>query len=147
MNKKLNSKKYIIGIGVSALSGLVILVLCSIVQKIIAGFNPFLLKGYYIPILFGSLSGGLLGFYMAKIRELNAILWMRVKTLESFLPICSSCKKIRINDAEASKIESWDEIESYLSKKTAVIFSHSLCPECAKKLYPDLEIYHDLPGA
>lgn len=54
-----------------------------------------------------------------------------IKTLKGILPICASCKKIR-NDRGY-----WDQIESYIREHTEAEFSHGLCPECMKKLYPD----------
>jgi len=54
-----------------------------------------------------------------------------VSTLGSFLPICANCKKIREEDG------SWTSIEEYISDHSDTEFSHGLCPECAKKLYPD----------
>jgi hypothetical protein len=55
----------------------------------------------------------------------------RIKILEGFLPICAGCKKIRHQDQ-------WEQIESYISKNSLACFSHSLCPDCQKKLYPEL---------
>lgn len=55
----------------------------------------------------------------------------KVKTLSGLLPICASCKKIR-NDQGY-----WDQLESYLGKTTDAKFTHGICPECAKKLYPE----------
>jgi len=43
------------------------------------------------------------------------------------LPICSSCKKVRDDNGY------WSQVEEYLSKKTDVLFSHSLCPACYKE--------------
>ena len=54
-----------------------------------------------------------------------------VKTLQGFLPICASCKKIRDDKGY------WNQIESYIQSHSDAKFSHGLCPECAKKLYPD----------
>jgi len=48
----------------------------------------------------------------------------RLRTLESNLPICSYCKKIR-NDSSY-----WEQIESYISDRTGALFSHAICPEC-----------------
>jgi signal transduction histidine kinase len=56
-----------------------------------------------------------------------------VKVLSGFLPICSSCKQIRDDQGY------WNQIESYIKKHSNAEFSHSLCPDCVKKLYPDLE--------
>jgi len=60
-----------------------------------------------------------------------------IKTLSGLLPICSHCKKIR--DADGC----WNQIESYIHDHSEVNFSHSICPECAKKLYPDMDLYDD----
>ena len=57
-----------------------------------------------------------------------------VKTLRGLLPICSSCKKIRDDKGY------WNQIESYIRAHSDAEFSHSICPECAKKLYPDLNL-------
>lgn len=56
----------------------------------------------------------------------------RVKTLSGLLPICASCKKIRDDDGY------WYQVEVYIRDHAQVEFSHSICPECVKKLYPEL---------
>lgn len=58
-----------------------------------------------------------------------------IKVLRGFLPICASCKRIR-DDKGA-----WNQIESYIKEHSEAEFSHGICPECAKKLYPDLKLY------
>ncbi len=55
-----------------------------------------------------------------------------VKTLSGLLPICSSCKKIRDDKGY------WNSLEAYIHKHSLARFSHGICPECTKKLYPDL---------
>jgi DNA-binding response OmpR family regulator len=55
-----------------------------------------------------------------------------INTLRGILPICSHCKKIR-NDKGY-----WTTIESYISKHSEAEFSHGMCLDCAKKLYPDI---------
>jgi hypothetical protein len=57
----------------------------------------------------------------------------QVKQLSGLLPICSSCKKVR-NDQGY-----WTQIEEYVSDHSEADFSHGLCPDCVKKLYPDLK--------
>jgi hypothetical protein len=57
-----------------------------------------------------------------------------IKTLSGLLPICSECKRIRDDKGY------WKQIESYIRKHSDADFSHSICPECAKKLYPDLDL-------
>ena len=72
-----------------------------------------------------------------KIDELEQALG-HIKKLEGILPICANCKRIRINDAEPRSQQSWLKIENYLSTRTDAQFSHTICPECMQKLYPDL---------
>ena len=55
-----------------------------------------------------------------------------VKTLSGFLPICASCKKIRDDTGY------WNQIEQYIKDHSEAEFSHGLCPECARELYPEL---------
>ena len=54
-----------------------------------------------------------------------------IKTLKGFIPICASCKKIRDDEGY------WDQLEAYIGKRTEAVFSHSICPECAERLYPE----------
>ncbi|RPI03968.1 MAG: response regulator [Ignavibacteriae bacterium] len=54
-----------------------------------------------------------------------------IKVLNGLLPICASCKSIR-NDKGY-----WKAVEEYITENTEVHFSHSLCPACIDKLYPD----------
>jgi hypothetical protein len=63
------------------------------------------------------------------IAELKTAL-REVKTLSGLLPICASCKKIRDDRGY------WNQIESYIRDRSEAEFSHSICPECARKLYP-----------
>lgn len=67
------------------------------------------------------------------IEELKKAL-SEVKTLQGFLPICCICKNIRDDQGY------WNQIESYIRDRSEAEFSHSICPECAKKFYPDLNI-------
>jgi hypothetical protein len=55
----------------------------------------------------------------------------KVKLLSGFLPICASCKKIRDDKGY------WRQIEAYIRDHSEAEFSHGVCPECARKLYPD----------
>lgn len=57
-----------------------------------------------------------------------------VKQLSGLLPICASCKKIRDDKGY------WNQIETYIRDRSEAEFSHGICPDCFKKLYPDIEI-------
>ena len=61
-----------------------------------------------------------------------------VKILKGLLPICSSCKKIRDDQGY------WKQIETYISDHSDVEFSHSICRECAKKLYGDQDWFPNM---
>ena len=59
-------------------------------------------------------------------------------TLHGLLPICASCKKIRHAEGDPHDMASWSSVEKFISAKTSADFTHSICPDCLKKLYPDL---------
>jgi hypothetical protein len=67
------------------------------------------------------------------INELQGAL-MEIKTLRGILPLCSFCKKIRDDKGY------WEQVDVYIHKHSQADISHSICPECAKKHYPDLDI-------
>ncbi len=54
-----------------------------------------------------------------------------VKTLSGLLPMCASCKKIRDDKGY------WNAVEQYIGERTDTKFSHGICPDCMKKLYPE----------
>ena len=54
-----------------------------------------------------------------------------IKTLKGLIPICASCKKIRDDQGF------WHAVEVYIRDRTDAQFSHGICPDCARKLYPD----------
>lgn len=70
-----------------------------------------------------------LGVLVSKVAEQNAQLSQRLKQLEGLLPICSHCKKIRNEEKE------WTRLETYIVTHSQVEFSHGVCPECAKLHY------------
>ena len=57
-----------------------------------------------------------------------------INILQGILPICANCKKIR-NDSGY-----WEQVEQYVQDRSNAQFSHSICPECAKKLYGEIGI-------
>ena len=62
-------------------------------------------------------------------------LYKRVRILEGFISICANCKKIKNTENQ------WEQIEKYITQHSLAQFSHGICPDCAKLLYPDL--YND----
>lgn len=65
------------------------------------------------------------------IRDLEEAL-SKVRTLSGLLPICASCKNIRDDQGY------WTQMEAYISDHSEAEFSHSMCPPCAQRLYPDV---------
>lgn len=65
------------------------------------------------------------------VRELQDAL-AKVKTLSGLLPICASCKKIRDDQGY------WTQLEGFIRDHSEAEFSHSICPECRKKIYGDM---------
>lgn len=55
----------------------------------------------------------------------------QVKALRGLLPICASCKRIKNEEGK------WEQIEGYIRSRSEADFSHSICPECLKALYPE----------
>ena len=56
----------------------------------------------------------------------------KVKKLKGLLPICAQCKKIRDDKGY------WNQIEAYIQEHSEALFSHGICPDCARMLYPDM---------
>lgn len=61
----------------------------------------------------------------------------KIKTLEGILPICSICKSIRDDKGY------WNRVEAYFSESSGLEFTHSICPVCAQKHYPELDLFRD----
>jgi CheY-like chemotaxis protein len=55
-----------------------------------------------------------------------------ISYLKSFLVICSGCKRVREGE------ENWQPLDTYIRTHTSTQFSHGLCPECIRDLYPEL---------
>ena len=58
-------------------------------------------------------------------------LYKRIRILEGFIPICANCKKIRNTE------DQWQQMEEYIAQHSLARFSHGICPECTRQLYPD----------
>ena len=69
--------------------------------------------------------------FLSNVRERLRRSGQEVKQLTSLLPICASCKKIRDDKGQ------WHEVETYIKDHSDTDFSHGICPDCAKKLYPE----------
>jgi len=61
-------------------------------------------------------------------------MYKEIKILQGFLLICASCKKIK------DKKGNWNQLEEYLSEHSEAKMSHGICPDCAARLYPELNM-------
>jgi CheY-like chemotaxis protein len=73
----------------------------------------------------------------AKLQELQDAL-ASVKVLQGLIPICSSCQKIRNDEGY------WTKLETYIQEHADVTFSHGICVDCLRKLYPGLSMEVEL---
>ena len=71
--------------------------------------------------------------WMRLIQELTEAL-AHVKTLSGLLPICASCKKIRDDKGY------WQQVETYIADRSDADFTHGICPDCVKRLYPEYQM-------
>jgi len=65
----------------------------------------------------------------ARVSELQNAL-DRIRTLHGLIPICAGCKKIRDDQGY------WQQVEKYITDRSDAEFSHGLCPECMRDIYP-----------
>lgn len=68
-----------------------------------------------------------------KVRALQQAL-DEVRTLRGIVPMCANCKKIRDDKGY------WNQVEVYVREHTDAQISHGICPECARKLYPEYDL-------
>jgi hypothetical protein len=73
-----------------------------------------------------------ISYLVSRIAQQKKLLENRVKALEGLLPICMFCNRIR------DERQNWLQIESYISQHSEARFSHTFCPECGRKHYPEL---------
>ncbi|MDG2174705.1 MAG: hypothetical protein P8M72_01000 [Gammaproteobacteria bacterium] len=74
-------------------------------------------------------------YYRTRYQAYKAI--AEVETLSGMLPICASCKKVRDDQGY------YQQIENYISARSTVEFTHSICPKCIEDLYPEMDIPAD----
>lgn len=84
--------------------------------------------------------GSVCGFYVLRLRQAEAHkarlqrevaeAVANMKLLRGMLPICASCKRVREDSGY------WQQIETYIRDHSDTEFTHGLCPECIRRLYP-----------
>jgi len=109
------------------------------VQAVAAGADGFLRKPFELGELMAQIRtmakikapGGQAAPEAERLQRLDKAL-SRPGDKSRLLSICSSCKRVR-NDKNA-----WEDVEAYIKSQTNITFTHGCCPDCAKRLYPEL---------
>lgn len=100
----------------------------DVVQGLDAGANDYILKPFNREELRARVKVGetvvnLQQDLAARVGELEHAL-ADIKLLQGILPICSYCKNIRDDQNH------WQQMETFISKRSEAQFSHSICPSC-----------------
>lgn len=109
------------------------------VMEVYYDFSPLQQR---MKTMFISKSASLLTFFAVVIALLTFLfrnkkkLERKIEVLESVLPICQHCKKIRLETP--GKTDTWLTVESYFSKQSKVKFSHGICNDCMSEIYPEM---------
>ncbi len=122
----------------------IILITLRLILTILSARSDILDHSYYkqwlnIAIDINS-TGIYFGLIILNFRKTEADLRESVEredVLEGLIPICAECNKIRDDSGY------WNQLESYISSHSDAKFSHSICPTCVQKLYPDMIKYKD----
>lgn len=95
---------------------------------------------HLVMVMLGILSvilGGIFLVIYSQLRKAAGIIrakTQQIKVLSGLLPVCSFCKKIRNEKNE------WEVMEAYISARSESEFSHSFCPECVDRHFPELNL-------
>ena len=90
------------------------------------------LVSIYIILLI--ISGVILMFMIKRFKNDLQSAFSKIKRLQGIIPICSVCKKIRDDNGY------WKQLERYIRDHSDADLSHGICPDCAKRLYPDIDL-------
>ena len=74
-----------------------------------------------------------------KVEELKQAL-EQVRRLNGIVPICANCKNVRDDQGY------WNRVEAYLNEHTEADFTHAVCPDCMKRLYPQFKDDESTPA-
>ena len=78
--------------------------------------------------------GGLVTLNAQRMESELASADQEIENMSRLIPICAACKKIRDDEGY------WEAVETYIQRTTNKDLTHGICPECAKKLYPDIDL-------
>ena len=81
-------------------------------------------------------------FLLAAVFVLHSMLLQKTvvmemtRTIEELVPVCASCKQIRVPDADPEDPDSWTDVDLFLSQHRDMRVTHGICPSCRESLYP-----------
>jgi len=111
--------------------------LSALVDLIIHPEIPYLHKEHLIVGgATGLASGFMIALALVYIHRYKAAR-RRIRNLESHLPICAHCKKIRSTHNDEREAAAWVPVDSYFTSREGVLFTHGVCPECESAHYAD----------
>jgi DNA-binding response OmpR family regulator len=104
----------------------------DVVRGIKSGANDYLTKPFHreelkVRVEVGVQMLELQRVLTDRVKELEDAL-SQVKQLQGLLPICSYCKKVRDDQ------NYWQKVDTYLSDRIDVQFSHGVCPDCLERM-------------
>jgi len=107
----------------------------DVLKGLHSGANDYLIKPFDLELLRARVEVGqrvlvLQNSLSERVRELESAL-SKIRALQTIVPVCSNCRRIRMESNE------WKHLDEYLIEQAHAKVSHALCPECAKKLYPE----------
>ena len=101
----------------------------------VGGWNHISRMGMSVGVTFSTATGDYRIYSEKHVDELIKDLQRAladVKTLSGLLPICAGCKKIRDDRGY------WQQVEEYISNRSEARFTHGYCPDCIRRLYPEI---------
>jgi phosphoserine phosphatase RsbU/P len=109
----------------------------DVVRGIQAGANDYLTKPFHreelrVRVEVGVRMLELQRVLADRVKELEEAL-SQVKQLQGLLPICSYCKKVRDDQ------NYWQKVETYISDRVDVEFSHGICPDCLARVRSEIK--------
>ncbi|MFH1035919.1 MAG: hypothetical protein V1806_15545 [Pseudomonadota bacterium] len=75
---------------------------------------------------------GLVSLNMQRLERDLSLVEKEVSLLSGLLPICANCKRIRDDQGD------WHQVEAFISTHSEAQFSHGICPQCLRELYPEI---------
>ena len=67
----------------------------------------------------------------------KAVVMEMTRTIEELVPVCASCKQIRVPDTDPEDPDSWTDVDLFLNQRGDMRVTHGICPSCKTTFYPE----------